>query len=483
MRRLTVATLLLSLTVACEAEDDSGAEYALPEAPRCVLAAPTPGSVTAAGTSLVDEHGRILTLRGINAGGRSKFAPYSPFDYPAGGFDEALGSYLDRAQAWGFNVLRVPFSWEGIEPVQDSYDEQLLDRYDQLLDSAWQRGLWTIVDFHQDIYSEAYCGDGFPGWTLDNPPEPHHDCPSWFMSYFTNDDVKAAFDAFWSDSTGVRTELGEMWEMMAERHKDRPGVLGYEIINEPSPGSADRATWEVEVLAPFYSEFVARLQQRDPDALIFFDVSGMQAVSPATALPRPEGDNLVFAPHFYDSGALIGGMVSEDLLTPLSVWKDQADAWDVPVLLGEYGIKATHQAATEHARRHYEALNKLGMHGTWWEYSDSAERWNEEDLSVVDTEGNERPALLDSIVQPYAAALAGELQVILHDPATASFYLEYTPAEAGGVSDIAVPQRLYGGGLRVGAQGACVHETDGHLLVQADSGAALVRLSLDRSAP
>ena len=459
---------------------DDGSSAPAPVVPRCTIAAVAAGALGTDGTRLVDEHGRVITLRGINAGGRSKFAPYSPFDYAQGGFDEALAAYLDRATAWGFDVLRVPFSWAAAEPDKDSWDEEFLERYDQLLDAAWQRGMWTIVDFHQDIYAEAYCGDGFPPWTLDDPPEPHLDCPQWFLAYYGDEDVKAAFDAFWSDSTGVRTEFGQMWDMMVGRHKDRAGVIGFEIINEPSPGNAERVSWEQQVLEPFYTELIARIQALDPDALVLFDVSGAQALYPDTAMPRPDGTNIVFAPHFYAQGALFGNELDEDVLTPLTVWRDQGEAWDLPVLVGEFGIKADHPRALEHARGLYEALEQLGLHGTWWEYSDSTELWNEEDLSVVGPDGQPREAMLDGIVRPYARALDGELSEQHFDPVSRRLSLRYTPATGGvGVSEIVLPERLYGAGVQIGGEGACVDLRGDRLLVRADAGAGSVQLVIE----
>lgn len=109
------------------------------------------------------------------------------------------------------------------------------------------------------------------------------------------------------------------------------------------------------------------------DALVFFDASGIQAVFPGTDMPRPEGSNIVFAPHFYDQGALFGGDVNENVRDPLAVWRDQGQQWDLPVLIGELGITAEHHQVREHALRMYEALDELGLHATWWEYSDAAE--------------------------------------------------------------------------------------------------------------
>src|SRR5206468_1972169 len=140
----------------------------------------------------------------------------------------------DRAAAWGIDTMRVPFTWAAVEPTQGKDDEDFLKRYDALLDAAWARGIWTILDFHQDVYAENFCGDGFPSWTIPDPkPAPHHDCPSWGLEYFGDKGVQGAFDRLWAKDSTVQRDLSLMWVRMAARYKDRPGVIGFEIINEP----------------------------------------------------------------------------------------------------------------------------------------------------------------------------------------------------------------------------------------------------------
>ena len=56
------------------------------------------------GTRFRDSLGRVVVLRGVDAGGRSKFAPFAPFDYAAGAYDVALASYMDRAASWGIDA-------------------------------------------------------------------------------------------------------------------------------------------------------------------------------------------------------------------------------------------------------------------------------------------------------------------------------------------------------------------------------------------
>ncbi|MDP6935042.1 MAG: cellulase family glycosylhydrolase, partial [Myxococcota bacterium] len=453
----------LALVVGCRGGgDDTG----LPELETCSVDAVESGTLRAVGTEVLDEHDRLVTLRGVNAGGRSKFAPYSPFEYEEGGFEEALATYLDRPRAWGFDVLRVPFSWAAAEPEQGSWDEEYLERYDLLLDEAWARGLWTIVDFHQDVYAESLCGDGFPEWTLSEPGEPQHDCESWFSGYLLDDDVRDAFDTFWSDETGVRTAFAEMWATMSARHADRPGVIGFEIINEPYQGSSGLTDWEEGVLGPFYSEMIAVIQGQDPDALVLFDATGAQSSTLTTGQLRPEGDNIIFAPHFYDPGALFGFDLVLDVHESLSAWKTVGNEWDIPVLLGEFGIDAEHNEVETYARETFTALDSLQMHGTWWEYSESSEMWNYENLSVWTPEGEEMTAMLDGIVRPYARVLAGELTEHSFDETTGSLTMSWE-ATAGGVTELILPERVYPGDVRVTGEGGCVELDGDQLRVQA----------------
>src|SRR5256885_16777281 len=88
------------------------------------LAACAPGATHYApldsdGRFLRDADGRVVILRGINAradgvfdvtldGGRAPLEPIPPFD----------GSDAARMAALGFNVLRLPISWSGVEPAR-----------------------------------------------------------------------------------------------------------------------------------------------------------------------------------------------------------------------------------------------------------------------------------------------------------------------------------------------------------------------------
>lgn len=436
-----------------------------------VLDVPDPGVLHAEGTRLVDSHGRTVFLRGVNAGGRSKFAPYLPYE---GDPDAGLDAYLDRAASWGVDVLRVPFAWAALEPTRGEDDATWLARYDALLDGAAARGMWTIVDAHQDIYSEVYCGDGFPAWTVPDPPAPHHDCPDWFLAYLSGDpEVDAAFDAFWSDTTGTGTAFAAMWARMVDRHADRAGVIGFELLNEPHRGTAEEATWGAETYAPFVRDLAAAVQARDPDALVFFDATGLDAVDHAPAFPRPEGTNLVFAPHYYDASAFLGGSPDpEQVAAGLGEWAAVRDDWDLPMLIGEVGVDPDNEAAGPFADAVWETVSTLGMGATWWEYSVSTEAWNGEDLSLVDGDGVEAAALVEALAQPYPALLAGTGPTTTRVDGT--WTLSWIPDD--GITEVRWPSRL--GSVSAEVEGGVVEVRGDRVYVQADTGVASVRLVL-----
>jgi endoglycosylceramidase len=477
------AALLLALAAAgCGSDPDpvdaaACSSIAVPALPDARL--------RAVGGELRDALDRTVILRGVNAGGRSKFAPFAPFDFEPGGYDAALAAYLDRAQSWGIDVLRVPFSWAAVEPVEGSDDEAFLARYDALLDGAWARGMRTVVDFHQDVYAEVFCGDGFPAWTVPDPkPAPHHDCPDWSAGYFGDPEVRAAFDRFWADGSPVRASFDKMWVRMATRHRDRPGVVGFEPMNEPGWGTADIEAFEATTLTAFFGDMAQKLHAVAPDALVFLDTPGPDAGAASTKLGRPPGEGLVFAPHYYQVGALsgAGGALAKahgDLLR----WGSGARALGLPLFIGEFGVVNPAPDGAAYMTAHFDALDQLGASGTQWEYSVAAEMWNAEDLSVAralgDGTGTETE-LAAALVRPYPRAIAGSAVAFSYDAAARSFSLRYAPrVGASDVSEIVVPARLYPKGYDVRVSGACGDSSrPGVLFVRPSEGAAEVTVDV-----
>lgn len=37
---------------------------------------------------------------------------------------------------------------------------------DRLINMAGKHGIYTLIDFHQDLIAEKFCGDGIPTWLI-----------------------------------------------------------------------------------------------------------------------------------------------------------------------------------------------------------------------------------------------------------------------------------------------------------------------------
>ncbi len=433
---------------------------------------------------LRDELDRVVVMRGINTGGRSKWAPYLPFPIAAeASLDEVRAGaeeFFARLQPWGLDTVRLPFSWEGLEPEDGALDERYLDRYEVMVDVAWSLGLRVIVDFHQDVYASPYCGDGFPLWTLSDPAPgpPCRDCPDWFLNYAISPEVQAAFDQLWSDETGVQTRMRAMWAVMATRFADHPGVVGFEMINEPGWGSASNVQFfKRDVLTPFHASLAAELRALAPEVLVLYDNPGIDALGIGEVQhQRPGGDGLVYAPHLYDPGLINGdpwtGAEPGPALAEIASF---AAAERVPVVLGEFGVVDGAEGGATWLAQAMAALDEHGMSATLWEYSVSGERWNEEDLSVVTPEGDER-GVLDTYVRPWPRAVAGEGARFSWDPEGGALEASWTAAE--GVTEIVLPSRRFSyDSLAVELEGAgACYSLDvqrGLLLVSSPAGVAV----------
>lgn len=432
---------------------------------------------------LIDAQGRDVVMRGLNTGGRSKFAPFLPFEVSdPSDLEEvrlAADEYFARMPAWGLDAARMPFSWEALEPMPGQYDLEYLARYTMMLDAAWFHGVRVIIDFHQDVYASPFCGDGFPPWSIPtlDPPEPTHECPQWFLGYFTNPDVRESYDRFWNDTDGLQGQFLAMWLVMIDAVGDHPAVVGFEPINEPGWGTVDDLdVFKQDVLQPWFTDFAAQLRAEAPTALVFYDGPGADSTGAGSHF-RPDGEGLVYAPHRYDSTLLFGDEWSGNDPTPaLRSAANYAAEQGVPVLLGEFGYANGAKGGNDWLTLVMDVVDQRRMSATLWEYSTSAELWNSEDLSVVDPDGSER-VILDGYVRPWVRAVAGSGLDARWDRVEGVLRASWTAAE--GVTEVVVPARQFPAGPRsiaLEGPGACYtwDESRGELRVVAPAGTAVV---------
>ena len=403
------------------------------------------------GRRLVDGRGRQVILRGVNAGGRSKLPPFNPFELSPD-YDTALNRYADAIQALGFNLVRLLVMYEAAEPVRGHYDEEYLARYDRLVQAFSRRGIYVIVDAHQDLFSRRFYGDGFPDWALreqDRDREQRNDSKMWMPRYFSGP-VAKSFDRFWSDTEGVQESYAEFFGMLARRYAKEPAVIGFEPMNEPFIGrwgAFHYSKWYEEQLYPMFEKVATAVHEADPRFLIFADICSIE--NPGlwnSQRPRPKIENLVFAPHYYNLGTYGTPRSPEKeravIRKGLGKHQAQAQFWGAPMAVTEFGVSPLKANAQAYIAAIYAVFDEMQLSGAFWEASFSPIIMNHEDTSLFDPDGTVRPGT-PYLDRPYPRAVAGAIQAFSFSPESGRFELSWKEGGASGPTVIYLPRRVY----------------------------------------
>lgn len=456
-----------------------------------VIEAPklTSRRLTTQGGALVDELGRKVILRGMNVGGRSKMPPFVPFEIGSSADIPGRAEQIMTAvRKLGANGIRLTLSWEALEPQRGAYDGEYIGRYRALLDAADHAGLGVIIDFHQDVFQAAFCGDGFPEWALGDIVHgpPHYDCKGfdWSAPYFNpTSDVSRAFDGLWTNRDGLLDAMVGMWTRVAHEFGRHPAVAAFEVINEPGPGSQSPETAGATILPPLYDRVAAAIEAEAGPAAVLGD-EPIATFNDVGRLARPTHARFTYGPHYYDIATTLGVAVDQDRIrTEVSTLLARAEPWGAPVVIGEYGAPNSILQKAEFSTAVLDAADARRASAMAWEASLSDVLWNSEDFSVFMSDGSERAwgAALD---RPVPRAIAGTVIDIGWDAAAKLFTLSVEGEDAK-VSEVYLPVRQFGAMPKItvtGARSRWMTES-GTLLVAAERGASWSLLAEAQSLP
>ena len=121
-----------------------------------------------------------------------------------------------------------------------------------LINRAGSHGIYTLIDFHQDLIAEKFCGDGIPTWLANELklyktfPFPmgkkiklnESGLPGWdkcdqngWGKYYFSYDVGNTFNELYRKGSNLNKKFTEFWLKIVNKFKGNKYVLGYELIN------------------------------------------------------------------------------------------------------------------------------------------------------------------------------------------------------------------------------------------------------------
>ena len=430
-----------------------------------------------AGRWITDASGRAVIVHGINL--VYKRPPY----YPATtGFGDDDAAFLSRI---GFNAARVGVIWKALEPTPGVFDEAYLARIAGTVRTLARHGIVSLLDFHQDLLNERFQGEGFPDWAIQDGglPNPRLGFPD---NYEGNPALQHAFDEFWANApgpggVGLQDRYAVAWRHVAARFAGDQSVLGYELLNEPFPGTPF-ATCAAAAGCPAFDAKLTAFDRRvatairavDRGHLIFYEPNVVFDFGAVTDTGRLGEGPAGFAFHDYCFQIAPAGCPSEPRVfaNALGHVKQTREA----LLLTEFGSTPyAGDLAGMVARADRDMVPWLE-----WSYCPCGDPTGATpDPLVFDPARPPRGANLGSLalgtlVEPYPELVAGTPRSWSFDRATRVFRLRYRTSRidgrgsftTGSVTVVAIPSFVYGHRYAVSVRGGAIVSSRGSPLLE-----------------
>ena len=442
-----------------------------------------------AGRWVVDSRGRVVVLHGVNM--VYKRPPYDP---------GAVGFGADDARflaSHGFNNVRLGTIYEAVEPQPGVYDDAYLARIEEVQRTLARQRIFTQLDFHQDLYNERFSGEGFPDWAVLDDGMPAEPLTGFPGSYLSSPGLNRAFDNLWAnrpapDGIGLQDHYAAAWRHVAERFEGEPYLMGYDLFNEPWPGSQWPTCANLNGCPAFEQQSLAPMQQKAIDAIREADRNGLIWYEPVvisqfgTEYHHPDtGDaHAGMSFHIYCIAEALAGLpvtipeiagLTCEQLEEMSITNaiERAEANGDTMLLSEFG--ATDNAET--ITRMVERADRHMVSWQWWHYCacDDPTTAGPGDKQAIVSDPSQPPTganvLADKLAlieRPYPQLVAGTPTGWSFDAATKVFELEYSTTGPGGrrlgrkvKSVVYVPEVHYPDGYDVQVSGARIQSKPG----------------------
>jgi len=343
---------------------------------------------------LKDVFGRSLIIHGLNVCNAAKRAPgHLPW--------QQLPDFKKFVTDWGFNGVRLLVFWSDVEPERGKYNDAYISSIAGLVNNLKACGIWTIVDFHQDLYAEKFTGDGAPAWAIHDHDLPFSPVSPWALNYL-QPAVMVAFQNFWS--TSLRNDYLAMikYTMAKIRSQGTPGtsnIIAVDVMNEPF--KADLFNFETTTLTKFYNDFSAAnsTERTGIEPAIIADAGIPSSVG--FEGPGPG----IYLPHYYDAVFQTTGynpVVEQMIWTSVKNRVNDSNRIGVPLLFGEIGAGSNSPGYLDYTDKLLQVADAHNVGWMWYCYDKVAES----DMGIYNNDATERP-VMQFLVRIYARAIGG----------------------------------------------------------------------------
>ena len=244
---------------------------------------------------------------------------------------------LRAARDAGFNFIRLPFwyRWVESEDARGVCSESGLRLLASAVAMAAEAGMYVLLDLH-----------GAPGGQS--------------MWDHTGEMGRNAFFA----TQDYQERAARLWRGIAERFRNEPAVLGYDLLNEPA-GAPDISTW-----GKAHDGMYRAIRAVDADRLIVME-DGYKTEEPRYFLkgwfPRPEDmgwRNVMYSLHFYKTGTFEIHVRQARLVTRLA--DRERRRCGVPIYIGEFNAIEDSPDGLRAMTHYGKTFSVSGLHWSPW---------------------------------------------------------------------------------------------------------------------
>ncbi|MBK9329585.1 MAG: cellulase family glycosylhydrolase [Sphingobacteriales bacterium] len=329
---------------------------------------------------IYDQSGRYVILRGVNYNSLGDYWQGNP-NVPA--IKEYNPEDIRMMASYGFNCIRLLFSWSKLEPERGKYNYDYIRQLKNVIEEAAKYDIYILLDMHQDAWGkyiatpqDVNCEKPNKGWD---------GAPQWATitdgaSTCTADGsresapaVSHAFQNFWDNTDNIQDACISAWAVLVKETAKYGNVVGYDLLNEPGLGYKP-LNEEARKLSTYYGKCIRAIRSAERDGrglehIIFFEMSITWNGQPVPFIPYPdftEDKNIIFAPHTYFEAISYILTIEQglDLLRLLS------GIYKTGLFIGEWGFFGNPADDVSKVKRFCKKEDEYLITGsTWWQWA------------------------------------------------------------------------------------------------------------------